>query len=179
MSRVVAFDLGGVLVDVVKAHLDVFGDACFGDRHDAFAIGRIAADDWVAAVAGDVDEGRDVVRAAWERVVRWSPGGLALLRATASLGPVRVWSNIDPIHWRVLQESLGTSFDDVATLSFRCGFLKPDPRFYAAALGDDDSRDVLFLDDRSENVAAACAVGIDAVVVGGVNEAAAAIAARR
>jgi FMN phosphatase YigB (HAD superfamily) len=183
MSRIVAFDLGGVLVDVAKDHLDGFGDAFFGDRHDALSTGGLDADAWVAAVASDVDESADVVRAAWQRVVRWSPGALGLLQATALRGPLRVWSNTDPIHWQVLQEKLvgafdPRAFDDVATLSFRCGFMKPDPRFYAAALGNDDPGDVLLLDDRKENVAAACAVGIDAVVVHGVAEAAAAIARR-
>ena len=185
MSRVVAFDLGGVLVDVVKDHLDVFaGDAFFGDRHDAFSTGGIDENAWIAAVAADVDKDADVVRAAWERVVCWSPGGLALLRAMAAQGPLRLWSNTDPIHWRVLQHALrrfsgGSDFDDVATLSFRCGFMKPDPLFYAAALGTDDPGDVLFLDDRAENVAAAIVVGVNAVVVHGVDEAAAAIAGWR
>lgn len=204
MSRVVAFDLGGVLVDVVKDHLDVFaGDAFFGDRHDVFSRGGIDEDAWVAAVAHDIGSssgsgiassknGNDVdnsdhVRAAWEQVVSWSSGGLALLRTTAALGPVRLWSNTDPIHWRVLQHGLRSfsgsgisgDFDDVATLSFRCGFMKPDPRFYAAALGNDDPGDVLFLDDRAENVAAAIAMGVNAVVVHGVDEAAVAIAGWR
>ena len=95
---------------------------------------------------------------------------VALLAACAARVTTHVWSNTDPIHWRVL----GPAIDDVvahAATSFRLRAAKPDDRFYRAALRGLDPARVLFLDDRDDNVAAARAVGIDAVVCTSVDDA--------
>jgi putative hydrolase of the HAD superfamily len=186
MSRnAVAFDLGGVVVDVVKDGLAAFSDvdAFFGARHDAFSVGALDADAYLAAVAHDVGAAADVVGAAWSRVVSWSPGGLALLAATCRWTRVLVWSNTDPLHWQVLGDDIlaaGVAAADVF-VSFRLGVEKPDPRFFARALAAAglDAKDVVYLDDRADNVAAARGLGVDAVVVKGVAAAAAVLAGRR
>jgi FMN phosphatase YigB (HAD superfamily) len=158
--------------------------AFYGDNHDALATGAIDADAFVAAAAAalaahgdDVDAG--AVRDAWARVVAWRPGGPALLAACAAQITTWVWSNTDLIHWSVL----GSAIDGVvarAVTSFGVGALKPDPAFYRRALAGTgvDAGDVLFVDDRADNVAAARALGIDAVVVTSVGEARALLAAR-
>jgi FMN phosphatase YigB (HAD superfamily) len=186
--RVVAFDLGGVLVDVDKAHLFALGPAdavdaaFFGPHHDAATVGDLDAAGFAAAMGRALrDRGVDVddddVGAEWARVVAWRPGGAALLSACAGVVTTHVWSNTDPIHWRVL----GAAIDGVvhhAAASFRLGAAKPDARFYARALLGHAPGDVLFLDDRADNVAGARALGIDAVVVTSVDAARALLAAR-
>jgi FMN phosphatase YigB (HAD superfamily) len=164
---IVAFDLGGVLVDVDRRALDVLGQqtraALFaGDRHDRFTTGLLDVDEWTSI--GD----RAQVHAAWTAVVAWSAGGLALLQETAAHTPCLLWSNTDPLHWQALEASVVVDVD--VSLSFRLGVAKPDPRFFALALAGRDPASVLFLDDREENVAAAVAAGVDAVLCRGVAE---------
>lgn len=182
--KIVAFDLGGVVVDVDKSHLRGLGaadvvDAAFfvgaaGDRHDALSTGALAADAYCAAVANDLGVDVDTVRDAWRRVVRWSQGGRELVREVAAVTTTLFWSNTDPIHWREL------GLPDDRCTSFRLGFMKPDPRYFAGALvvAGVDAADVVYVDDLAENVAAAREFGVDAVVVSGVDEARAAIFAR-
>jgi HAD superfamily hydrolase (TIGR01509 family) len=178
--RAVAFDLGGVLVDVDRDHLAAFGSpaavdaALYGANHDGMATGLHDGAAFVAAAVRALasaplprndDAGHAAVYAAWARVVAFRPGATALLATCAARTTTWVWSNTDPIHWSVL----GPAIDGVvarAVTSFAIGALKPDPVFYARALAGTGvaAADVLFLDDREDNVAAACALGIDAVV---------------
>lgn len=189
MSRkVVAFDLGGVVVDVDKAPLAHLGDAravdaaFFGARHDAVSTGALGGDAYCAAVAADLGVAADVVARAWARVVRWRAGARALfddVAAHAAVAAVRCWSNTDPVHWR----ALGLDATDACT-SFRVGFMKPDPHYFArvvehvAAATGVAAADIVYVDDRADNVAAAVACGVDAVVVESVDDARAAIFAR-
>lgn len=176
--RLVAFDLGGVVVDVDKDHLAAFGAAdavaaaFFGDRHDALSVGALSGDAYCAAVAADLGASVDAVRDAWARVVRWRPGGRELIAEVAAQASTAIWSNTDPIHWQAL------GLDDDRHTSFRLQVMKPDPRFFAAALGGRAGADVVYVDDRADNVAAAVEFGVDAVVVTSVDDARAAIFAR-
>jgi FMN phosphatase YigB (HAD superfamily) len=174
--RVVAFDLGGVVVDVDHGVLAGLGprvreeEALFGDaRHDALTVGALDGEAFVAAAAAALDEDVDVVARRWREVVRFADGGLALLEATARVCPVAVWSNTDPLHWGELGPALEAIAVDVAP-SFRLGAMKPADHYFRRALArlGVDPGEVLVLDDRADNVAAARAIGIDAVVVVGV-----------
>ena len=174
--RVVAFDLGGVVVDVDHGVLAGLGprarveEALFGDaRHDALTVGALDAEAFVAAAAAALDEDVDVVARRWREVVRFADGGLSLLETTARVCPVAVWSNTDPLHWGELGPALEAIAVDVAP-SFRLGAMKPADHYFTRALArlGVDPGEVLFLDDRADNVAAARAIGIDAVVVVGV-----------
>lgn len=190
--RVVAFDLGGVVVDVQKLVLaplgppDVVARAFFvGDRHDRLTTGDLGGDEFIALVARDLGLDHDVVERAWASVVSFSAGGLALVDDVAAVADVAVWSNTDPIHWRVLEPQLATRAVSLSP-SFSLGAMKPQRAYYEraleklAALGHDvaDVADVLFVDDRADNVAAAIACGIDAVVVDGVRDTRRALEAR-
>jgi FMN phosphatase YigB (HAD superfamily) len=180
--RAIALDLGGVLVDVDKAHLAAFGasdvvdDAFHGAHHEAVTVGSIDGDAFALAavaslrtsgVCADVEQ----VKRAWARVVSWRPGALALVSACVASLPTTVWSNIDPIHWTVLGPALA-AHGLQPTTSFAVGAAKPDPRFFAAALRETQAllpdrlepADVFFVDDRDDNVNAARACGVDAVV---------------
>jgi FMN phosphatase YigB (HAD superfamily) len=181
MRRVVAFDLGGVVVDVDFAALDVLMDgprdvverAFFmgnqGDRHDRLTVGTLSGDDYVAEVAADLGLAVDVVRAAWASVVRFSPGGLELIAEVAAVVPVAIWSNTDPIHWSVLSTSLSLAVD--VAPSFVLGAMKPQPAYFARALSRlPAGAEVFFVDDRADNVAAAVQAGVQAQVVRGVEQ---------
>ncbi len=146
------------------------GDA--GDRHDRLTVGGLSGDDYVAAVALDLGLPVDIVRAAWASVVRFSPGGLALIAEVASRVPVAIWSNTDPIHWAVLSPSLLAITNNVAP-SFALGAMKPQPPYFAHALSlcGVPPGEVFFVDDRADNIAAAHNAGIGGEVVRGVQQA--------
>lgn len=180
--RVVAFDLGGVVVDVDKSVLaqlgppDLVERAFFvGDRHDRLTTGDLSADEFVAAAAAVLGRDVDVVRSAWAQMVAFSAGGLELVNDVAAVADIAVWSNTDPVHWHVLAGPLSAVAVDVAT-SFCIGAMKPQPTYFARALqrltahGHDvaDGENVVFVDDRADNVAAARLAGIDAHCVQGV-----------
>lgn len=182
--RVVAFDLGGVVVDVdftplaalIQGPRDVVERAFFvgaGDRHDRLTVGALSGDDYVAEVAADLGLDVDVVRAAWASVVRFSPGGLELIAEVAARAPVAIWSNTDPIHWSVLSSLLSLTLDHAP--SFVLGAMKPQPAYFARALSRlPADAEVFFVDDRADNVEAAIAAGVSAQVVRGVEQARAA-----
>lgn len=184
--RVVAFDLGGVVVDVDHGVLAGLGArehveaALFGEgRHDDLTTGKLDGDAFVAAAAAALAWDVDVVARHWREVVRFSDGGLALVEAVARVRRVAIWSNTDPLHWGQLGPALEAVAVDVAP-SFRVGTMKPRADYFARALArlDVAPAEVLFLDDRADNVAAARALGIDAVVVRGVAAAAGLLTAR-
>jgi FMN phosphatase YigB (HAD superfamily) len=181
---VVAFDLGGVVVDVDLAVLLELGprervDAAFfgHDRHERLSVGTLSAGAFCADVAADLDVSADDVATCWRRVVGFSAGGLELVESTARRHPVLIWSNTDPLHWSVLGPAL-TSLATTVSPSFRVGHMKPEAAYFARALdaaGADTANRVVFVDDRADNVAAATGLGINAVVVRGVAAARAAI----
>jgi glucose-1-phosphatase len=175
--RVVAFDLGGVVVDVDHGVLAGLGPrhhveaALFGEgRHDDLTTGDLDGDAFVRAAAAALAWDVDVVARHWRSVVRFSDGGLALVEAVARVRQVAVWSNTDPLHWGELGPALEAIAVDVAP-SFRIGTMKPRADYFVRALArlDVAPAEVLFLDDRADNVEAARALGIDAVVVRGVD----------
>jgi putative hydrolase of the HAD superfamily len=78
-----------------------------------------------------------------------------------------VCSNTTQSHWTHCTSRFGalTTVFPVHALSFRLRAMKPDPRFYIAAtkLAGIVPEQILFTDDRADNVAAAQAAGWDAV----------------
>lgn len=77
-------------------------------------------------------------------------------------------SNTCEVHWEYVSSGrYGSLFDAFSpqVLSYRLGLAKPQPEIYKAALelARVSPSEAFFTDDRPENVAAACAVGIDAV----------------
>ncbi len=181
---VVAFDLGGVVVDVDLSVLLELGprervDAAFfgHDRHERLSVGTMNADAFCTEVAADLDVSADDVANCWRRVVRFSAGGLELIESTARRHPVLIWSNTDPLHWSVLGPAL-TSLATTVSPSFLVGHMKPEAAYFARALdaaGTGAAHSIVFVDDRADHVAAATAMGVNAVVVRGVAAARAAI----
>jgi FMN phosphatase YigB (HAD superfamily) len=167
MSRVVALDLGGVIVDVDHERcarwLGRSWAACaaafFDDGlHDRVTVGAIDGDEFAtsAAMALGVEPG--LVRAAWGAVVELMPAGRALVDDLLAAGcGVHLWSNTDPIHLARMLDALPPGVVTV-TASCRLFAMKPQRAFFdkALALG----APALFLDDRADVVAAASAAGV-------------------
>jgi hypothetical protein len=175
MQKWVAFDLGGVVVDVDKSVLCGLDDAFFtGTDHDDLSVGAIDAPTFIARVAGRAGRNIVEIEAMWRAVVCFRAGGAELMLSTAKRCPIAVWSNTDPVHWSTLAQR-GAFLNATLSPSFLIGAMKPSPLFFQRALAAAGADEVLFLDDRRENVEAACAFGVDAVVVDGVASAAAVI----
>lgn len=183
--KIVAFDLGGVLVDVEIAKLAArLGrpadecDAAFfgGGLHDDVTIGAVDGDAFVAEAARRLGCAPALARDAWACFVEAMPGADALVRALTV--PCVAWSNTDPVHWARIAEQLPSLCGAAQRCSsFHVGAAKPDASYYQRAVAVLGLRpdEILFVDDRAENVAAARAHGVDARHVRGVAEARAAI----
>ncbi len=188
-AKLVAFDLGGVVVDVDKNVLAALGPVELVARaffaaniHDDLTTGAVDGDGFIAGAADILGADVEVVRHTWASMVRFSDGGLSLIADCAARGPVAIWSNTDPIHWAVLAPSFSPLALDLAP-SFLLGAMKPERAYFAAAVArlaghGYVTADIVFVDDRADNVAAAIACGIDAVIVDGVAGARAALVAR-
>jgi len=96
-----------------------------------------------------------------ERMMRWLR---ALIDADV---PTAILSNMARDTWELVGPSFGGV--DSLTLSFEVGAVKPEPEIYLtclSALGVDPA-EALFVDDRRENVYAAAALGMRALVFEG------------
>lgn len=187
-AALVAFDLGGVLVDVVLGRLwetlererDEVEAAFFGDgRHDAVSVGALAGHAYLEEAAARLRADLAQIRRAWRAVVRVDGDAPPLVESVATRSVA--WSNTDPEHIEALEGELpSTLLCEARALSYEIGATKPLSAFYESALARAGVRpgDVVFLDDRADNITAARALGIDAVEVRGVDEARAALAAR-
>ena len=179
------WDLGNVLVhvDPVRACLAATG----GDRgaaealvdavvdspaHDAFESGRLDPSGFHRALveAGLIHLDYPAFRHLWTDMFTLDEAAVALLAQAACHRRCWLLSNTDPLHypwitgrWPILPPLAG------ATLSFRVGTRKPDAAIYRAALDAAGvaPEEAAFIDDRPANVAAARAIGIDAVVYTG------------
>ena len=180
----VVFDLGGVLVQIVRswgeAHTragfpahPIAEDAAFLARRapflDALSVGHIEADEYYAGVAGasrSIYTPDDVrrIHLAWH----WAeyPGVDAVTTAIEAAGVLTgALSNTSEPHWADLRGP-ASRYPTVARLrhavaSHLAGVLKPDAAIYRAfeeASGVEASR-LLFFDDIAENVEAARGLG--------------------
>lgn len=115
-------------------------------------------------------DGRAFDHAAFEAAIQdayeWLPGMEAMVATLAADGlPMHALSNY-PDWYQWIEERLALGrFLDWGAVSCRTGVRKPDPEAYlgAARAIDLAPRDCLFVDDRESNVAAARAVGMDAL----------------
>ena len=175
--RVVAFDLGRVLVDVERTRVaealelpwPAVEAALFRDgRHDRLACGALSARDYISDAALELGVPHKKLERAWASVVRVSEGARALVEDVRV--DVVAWSNTDDVHYEALRAHLPERLWSRAALSQVLGAAKPEPTFYRRALErlGQPAEHVVFLDDVGENVAAARTLGIDAEQVVGV-----------
>ena len=171
----IAFDLGGVLVDVdhhaMWNRLGAPQERVF-EHHDAYSRGTLREREFVDNIAhlGRCDY--DLAHDAWAAVVKPFPEANALVDDVINRGyGVAAWSNTDPIHGRTLQRQMPAElFGPGRALSFENGALKPELQFYADGLNQCkvSAENILFVDDRRENVKAAKTFGIHSECVRGI-----------
>ncbi len=198
--RVVAFDLGNVLIDydpeatvsalgalggvdraIVRAVL--FG-AGLKDRQDG---GELEPEELCAELSQAFQrmDGRAVpfeaFREAWTAAVTPRPGAPALVaRLRPGVGHA-LWSNTDPLHFAKVAPDLPFLAQARAVfLSFRERVRKPSGVFFERALAATGApaAAVTFMDDTEANVEAARALGIDAFRARTLDEVEAGLAAR-
>ena len=85
-----------------------------------------------------------------------------------------ILSNTCCAHWEFVSNGrfdiVNTEMFEVAALSYELNSMKPEPEIYerAAAMAGVSPQEIFFMDDRKENVTAACQAGFDAVLFEGV-----------
>jgi HAD superfamily hydrolase (TIGR01509 family) len=179
----IAFDLGGVLIDVRPLHLpgvppSALQAAFFGHthagapEHTQVATGHLDARAWLQRVAARLARPRAEIEAAWRARLTLADGAEAVFEAVADADTV-VWSNTDAEHFAHLRRWLPGAMTAPGrrALSFELGALKPAGTFYAAALDRLERAPTLFVDDKAENVDAARALGFPAEMARGPAEA--------
>jgi putative hydrolase of the HAD superfamily len=183
----VILDLGGVLMrEPTAAHLSALGGLCglddaafaaawLGEDRNAYDAGALtAAEYWSSLGISDPDRLERVLAAdadAWsspnDPLVVW-PGALreaGLRVGILSNMPREQWQRLGPRYAQWLEGC------DEVTLSFEVGVTKPDEAIYRHCLTrlGVEPRRTLFVDDRHENVAAAGALGIQAIRYAGLD----------
>lgn len=178
--RLLLFDLGGVLVDY-----DPIGPltALLPERADHHRIvrrwaereelrqletGRCPPERFASAVIDEFElrltpEEFLANFALWDRGPL--PGAVALLKSLRGRLRLACLSNNNPVHWGRLCTVFGIDREfDATYLSHEIGVMKPDRRAYEHVLAAErvPAEGVVFLDDNTDNVAGARAVGLDA-----------------
>lgn len=190
-DRILLFDLGGVVVEsaglaVLHERLPAMAPAQIQARWlgseavGRFERGAISPDEFAQAFLAEWPlqlQPAAFLRefASWVR--GFLPGAARLLAHLRQRHTVACLSNTNAVHWGVLGE-VRDAFD-VCIVSHLIGHMKPDRAAYELALqrlGAEPQR-VCFFDDLAANVEAAHALGLQAVQVRGVGEAAAALRA--
>lgn len=127
------------------------------EYHAAFnkATGTSAVVDDLAIAASDMFEPID---ASFDLALRLASAGHRL----------GILSNTNLWHWRFVLDGRYPALQEafaVQVTSFDAKSMKPDPRIYEVAIerAGVEPHEIFFTDDRPENVAGACAMGIDAV----------------
>ncbi|RME22738.1 MAG: hypothetical protein D6806_12495, partial [Deltaproteobacteria bacterium] len=183
--QAVIFDLGRVLVDVVIddefktalgwAPADGKGErarAVFDTLYRDFSTGRIGPQEFHSALVNELGLELEFERFVelWCSIVAPMPGAEGLFEAVAGKLRVGLLSDTDPLHWQYVKQR----FPFVGriprpTLSFRTGWLKPQPEAYIAACRNVDlpPERCLFIDDKPENVEGAMKAGLDAMLFEG------------
>jgi 2-haloacid dehalogenase len=183
MARAVIFDIGNVLLrwDARLLYRGLLDDEAAIDAFFAevdFLAWNLEFDrgvDWeegVAALSARHPHRAALIRAFHERWHETLPGVIegtvAVARELADAGvPLYAITNFSGAKWAETVPRfpfLGTVFRD-AVVSGHEGLVKPDPAIYRRCLERNGLRaaDCIFIDDSPPNVAAAAALGIDAI----------------
>jgi HAD superfamily hydrolase (TIGR01509 family) len=144
----------------------VFGDGLW----QRLEVGTLGGDAFLQTVLGRLGRActaasTEDLRQAWCAILTLRSGVDALLAGIAA--PCLVWSNTDPIHAARIQAEPVLA-DRMAhwSLSYQLGVEKPCAAFFQRALEQAALApwQVVYVDDRSDNVAQARALGVDALV---------------
>ncbi len=156
-------------------HGSLFREAFESELFHRATIGEITAEEWGAEIARRIEPDATpdrlrVVSDAWTGIGNWEldEAFVALIRRVEEAGRVKI---------AMLSNASTKLEDDLATMgvtdllsvvvnSSRIGLAKPDPAAYrkAAEMVDADVGDIMFVDDRPENVSGAIDTGMQAVL---------------
>ena len=185
--RAVLLDLGGVIVDIDPGACFVSWARAAGidrstiatrwavdDAYKAFEVGAIDFDGYVDGLSRrlGISLTRRQWRTGWNALLRGLFDDVAeLLPEVASVLPLYVFSNTNPVHQEAWQSRFGSALAPVRQIytSWEMALRKPDVDSYLAVARDIGvaPADILFVDDNAENVAGGKAAGLDARLVTG------------
>jgi FMN phosphatase YigB (HAD superfamily) len=180
-----AFDLGGVMIDVVesipiatfaglsgKTCEEVFGQIFSPERKRPIETGAITPGAHANRASQALGLSLDT-REFWQvhcTSHRENRAVGEIVAAVAQQAQVTIASNLPSPHWDWVQEHLPYArLFKPPILSFEIGVMKPDPEYYRQLIcrsGFPPNR-IFFTDDRPENVEAARAEGIEAFLFNG------------
>jgi glucose-1-phosphatase len=183
-SPLFIFDLGGVLISHDNELLyDRLAEACSNpkaarsklvDWPEArdFALGRLNEEGFHARLASDFGFRGDLnaFRERWCCHFGEEPGMTNALRNIATRYRTVLLSNTNVTHWEHIRFRYPVaSYVHATYLSFEMGLEKPNVEIYRAVLQGEDrtAGDSIFVDDRTENIDAATALGIRSIAFTG------------
>lgn len=160
--KLVAFDLGGVLVNVDRKVDGAFFEGC---DFENFTLGQLSSASYFSRVSNRLKQPLEDVEYRFRKMVTTIQGYESIIRALQI--PFTFWSNINMCHFEhLLAEStlLLEYFSSARALSFEINTKKPAPFFFELALqrAQVKPEDIIFLDDCPKNVKAARQLNIDA-----------------
>lgn len=184
MYDVILFDLGGVLVELIGSPFPLndqnnqfsLTDWFHSETAQKFERGTISADEFVQQVKMELDleaSTNEIVRTFvnWPRQLY--PGTNALLEKLKHSYTLAILSNTNELHEDVLLNKfeLNRHVNHIF-LSHRMGIAKPDPAAFNYVLEELNVKagKVLFVDDNTDNVNTAKALGIHAHQVQGLDQ---------
>lgn len=164
----------GTTVDIVRSF--VLGDADSVAALIRYETGQISTDDFFdefCRITKTAPDRQWLVEATCNIFLPIEPMQRLLANLAAAGNRMAILSNTNPVQW---EHIIRGQFPAVAfgrqscafhwaILSYEVGLMKPEPEIYEAAIKKAGvaPHEIFFTDDRSENVAGAKAVGIDAV----------------
>ncbi|MFU8781121.1 MAG: HAD family hydrolase [Kiritimatiellia bacterium] len=171
----ILFDLGNVLVELNRiSNASVLCPALRAAHQPEFAIvtdyecGRVSTAAFLAAAprALGLTIAPDALQMEFQRIVgQWYPHTPELLETLRKSYRLGCLSNTNPLHIEALRQR-GPHLDLLhdCFMSHEIGYMKPDPEAYDAVLEVWQIRpnQILFIDDRPENVEAAAKAGMQA-----------------
>ncbi|MDE0177901.1 MAG: HAD family phosphatase [Gammaproteobacteria bacterium] len=181
----VLLDLGGVIVDIDPracfvswaraADVDVGAIAAqwaVDEAYKAFEVGAIDFDDYLDSLSRrlGISLTRAQWRTGWNELLRdLFDDVVGMLPLVASVLPLYVFSNTNPVHQEAWQSRFASALAPVRKIytSWEMALRKPNVEAYLA-VADDIAvapADILFVDDNAENVAGGQAAGLDARLV--------------
>jgi|SRR5579862_5150036 len=177
--RVVCFDLGGVILEIRHSWNEVcanLGLSAPAQGHPLtsfqpfvdYQAGSIDTDEYLAALGAWLGVSEARAKAAHQGILIGDyPGAQELVRALNASGAFTCcFSNTNDLHWPVLCDparhpAIGALQRRLASHELGCA--KPDPAAYKAVEGLLPANSgIVFFDDSTENVEAACQAGWDA-----------------
>ncbi len=180
--RAIIFDLGGVLIDIDwQVTFDCLARKAQNSQIDWERVSQLI----YAAERGEIDASafrnglRELMKAdvsdseidsCWNAMIfDFPPQRKALVRRLREKYPVFLLSNINEIHRKYVESRpyWEPQLFDRIFWSCKLGARKPEPVIYRKVLAETGypAGNVLFLDDREDNVMAAREVGLNAILV--------------